>query len=152
MAPGIDVQPYQHFESAETKVRLASLLEVSGLTKSLTRIPAVAASEEQVLRVHTKDYVKRIKQESAQPKGGDCGDGTSPFGHGSFEIAMLAAGGAIEATRAVVSGKVRNAYALIRPPGHHSRPTTGMGFCIFANAAVASMLGPCIAPSRFISV
>ena len=52
LAPGIDVQPYQHFESAETKVRLASLLEVSGLTKSLTRIPAIAASEEQVLRVH----------------------------------------------------------------------------------------------------
>ena len=137
LSPGIDVQPYQHFESAETKVRLASLLEVSGLTKSLTRIPAVAATEEQVLRVHTKDYVERIKKESAQPKGGDCGDGTSPFGHGSFEIALLAVGGAIEATRAVVSGQVRNAYALIRPPGHHSRPTTGMGFCIFANAAIA---------------
>jgi acetoin utilization deacetylase AcuC-like enzyme len=134
---GLDAQPYQHVESAETKVRLASLLEVSGLTKSLTRISAVPATEEQVLRVHTKEYFECIKHESAQPKGGDAGDGISPFGNGSFEIALLAAGGAIEATRAVVTGQVRNAYALIRPPGHHSRPTTGMGFCIFSNAAIA---------------
>ena len=56
LTPGLDVQPYQHFESAETKVRLASLLEVSGLTKSLNRISAIPATEEQVLRVHTKEY------------------------------------------------------------------------------------------------
>jgi acetoin utilization deacetylase AcuC-like enzyme len=135
--PSTTVQPYQHFESAETKVRLASLLEVSGLTKDLVRIPAVPATEEDILRVHTPEHVARIKAESLNPKGGDAGDTESPFGYGGYDIALLAAGGAIEALRAVMNGTVNNSYALVRPPGHHARPSTGMGFCIFANAAIA---------------
>jgi acetoin utilization deacetylase AcuC-like enzyme len=135
--PSTTVQPYQHFESAETKVRLASLLEVSGLTKDLVRIPAVPATEEDILRVHSAEHVARIKAESLNPKGGDAGDTESPFGYGGYDIALLAAGGAIEALRAVMNGTVNNSYALVRPPGHHARPSTGMGFCIFGNAAVA---------------
>jgi acetoin utilization deacetylase AcuC-like enzyme len=135
--PSTTVQPYQHFESAETKVRFASLVEVSGLAKDLVRIPAVAATEEDILRIHSAEHIARIKAESLNPKGGDAGDGESPFGYGGYDIAALAAGGAIEALRAVVGGTVNNAYALVRPPGHHARPSNGMGFCIFANAAIA---------------
>ena len=131
------VQPYQHFESAETKVRFASLVEVSGLAKDLVRIPAVQATETDLLRVHTQEHIDHIKRESLNPKGGDAGDGDSPFGSGGFEIAALAAGGAIAALRAVVSGEVNNAYALVRPPGHHAIASAGMGYCIFANAAIA---------------
>lgn len=131
------VQPYQHYESSETKTRFASLIEVSGLGGQLVKISAVPASESDILRVHTKGHLERIKTESLLPKGGDAGDGESPFGNGGYEIAALAAGGAIEALRAVVHGTVNNAYALVRPPGHHARPSTGMGFCIFANAAIA---------------
>jgi acetoin utilization deacetylase AcuC-like enzyme len=50
---------------------------------------------------------------------------------------MLAAGGTIAALEAVLNGTVDNAYALVRPPGHHARPETGMGACIFANIGVA---------------
>lgn len=135
--PSTTVQPYQHFESAETKVRFASLVEVSGLAKDLVRIEAIPATEEDILRVHTPEYLARIKAESLNPKGGDAGDGESPFGYGGYDIAALAAGGAIEALRAVMNGTVNNAYALIRPPGHHAISSTGMGYCIFANAAVA---------------
>ena len=131
------VQPYQHYESSETKTRFASLIEVSGLGHQLVKIPAVPATEADILRVHTNEHLARIKAESLLPKGGDAGDGESPFGNGGYEIAALAAGGAIEALRAVVNGTVNNAYALVRPPGHHARPETGMGFCIFANAAIA---------------
>ena len=131
------VQPYQHYESSETKTRFASLVEVSGLGQQLVKIPAIPATEADILRVHTKEYLARIKAESLLPKGGDAGDGESPFGNGGYDIAALAAGGAIEALRAVVNGTVNNAYALVRPPGHHARPSTGMGFCIFANAAIA---------------
>ena len=134
---GLNAQPYQHFESAESKVRLASAIEVSGLSKKLKRIPAFQASVEDITLVHKKDYIDLIKQKSASPFGGDAGDGLSPFGTGSYEIALWAAGGAIAAMKAVVSGEVSNAYALIRPPGHHARVETGMGFCIFANAAIA---------------
>jgi acetoin utilization deacetylase AcuC-like enzyme len=137
LRPGLTVQPYQHFESSESKVRFASLVEVSGLSQHLVRIEAVPATSEDILRVHTREHHDRIVEASSQPKGGDAGDGESPFGHGSYEIALLAAGGAIQALRSVVEGRVDNAYALVRPPGHHARPSTGMGFCIFANAAIA---------------
>ena len=60
----------------------------------------------------------------------------TPMGRGSFEIAKLAAGGVIEA---VDEGKVHNAYALVRPPGHHAMPDLAMGFCIFGNAAIAGL-------------
>lgn len=134
---GLNAQPYEHFESAASKIRLASAIEVSGLSKNLTRIRAHQASVEDIALVHPKEYIDRIKRDSATPVGGDAGDGLSPFGTGSYEIALWAAGGAIAATKAVIKGEVSNAYALIRPPGHHARVETGMGFCIFANAAIA---------------
>ena len=137
LAPSTTVQPYQHSESPESKQRFASIVEVSGLSEHLVRIPAVPATKEDILRVHTAEHVERIIAESQNAKGGDAGDGESPFGKGGYDIALLAAGGAIQALRAVVEGTVANAYALVRPPGHHARPSTGMGFCIFSNAAIA---------------
>ena len=130
-------QPYQHFESPGSKQRFHSLVEVSGLARHLTRITPEPATDEDLLRLHTPEHLARFKAESAHPKGGDAGDGTSPFGHQGFEIAALAAGGSIAALNAVLDGTVVNAYALVRPPGHHARPEAGMGFCIFANASIA---------------
>jgi acetoin utilization deacetylase AcuC-like enzyme len=135
--PGASVQPAEHFESADSKVRLASIIEVSGLAAHLVRLPVTAVTEVDLLRVHTPHYLARIQEESAQPKGGDAGDGMSPFGQGSYEIAKLAAGGTASALAAVLNGTVTNAYALVRPPGHHARRNTGMGFCIFSNIGVA---------------
>jgi len=137
MPAGLNAQPYQHFESAESKQRLASAIEVSGLGKNLTRISVTPASVDQVRMVHDSAYIERIERDSALITGGDAGDGLSPFGTGSYEIALWAAGGAIAAFDAVASGEVKNAYALVRPPGHHARPETGMGFCIFGNAGIA---------------
>jgi acetoin utilization deacetylase AcuC-like enzyme len=136
--PGIGVQPYIHFENAETKRRMHELIVVSGLIEKLTRIAPKPAQEKDILRFHTREHLERIKAESQLPKGGDAGDGFSPFGSGSYEIAMLAAGGMIEAVKAVWAGDVDNAYALIRPPGHHAVADTGMGFCIFNNIAIAA--------------
>src|SRR4051794_31052217 len=74
-APGASVQPAEHFESADSKVRLASIIEVSGLAEHLVRLAVTAATEADLLRVHTPDYVARVQAESAHPKGGDAGDG-----------------------------------------------------------------------------
>lgn len=130
-------QPYQHFESAESKTRLASLVEVSGIADSLERLRFTPATHEDLLRVHDVAHVERMQRLSAQPRGGDMGDGASPFGHGGFDIARWSAGGVIKALDAVLAGEVDNAYALVRPPGHHAVPESGMGFCMFANIAIA---------------
>jgi acetoin utilization deacetylase AcuC-like enzyme len=130
-------QPHHHFESAESKTRFNSLVEVSGLSKHLVRIEATPATDEDILRVHTPEHLASIKEQSENIRGGDAGDGTTPFGHQGFVIAALAAGGSMAALEAVLDGRVKNAYALVRPPGHHARPEIGMGFCMFGNAAIA---------------
>lgn len=60
------------------------------------------------------------------------------FNHATYECAKLAVGGAIEACKAVVEGAVRNAIAIIRPPGHHAESTQPSGFCIFNNVPIAT--------------
>jgi acetoin utilization deacetylase AcuC-like enzyme len=131
----LTVQPGEHAENPETKRRFRNLLEVSGLLDRLTRVDPRRATEEEVLRVHTRAYLERIKALSAD-RGGDAGE-AAPFGTGSFEIALLAAGGTLAMLDAVVTGRVGNGYALVRPPGHHAEPDQGRGFCIFANVAIA---------------
>jgi acetoin utilization deacetylase AcuC-like enzyme len=133
---GLVIEPEAHAESPATKRRLRNLLEVSGVLGRLVHIEPRAATEQEVLRCHTPEYVGRIKALSAD-NGGDAGEFT-PFGPGSFEIALLAAGGVITAVDAVLDGKVDNVYALTRPPGHHAEADQGRGFCIFANAAIAA--------------
>ena len=60
------------------------------------------------------------------------------FNHATYDCAKLAAGGAIEACKAVVQGTVRNAIAIIRPPGHHAETNQPSEFCIFNNVPIAT--------------
>ena len=137
MPPGLTVEPFRHIESPEGKRRLRNLVEVSGLLDHLVQLKPRPATEAEVLRLHTYEYLERIKQMSAE-RGGDAGEVT-PFGPGSYEIALLAAGGCMAAVDAVLDGKVDNAYALVRPPGHHAERDLGRGFCIFGNTALAAL-------------
>jgi acetoin utilization deacetylase AcuC-like enzyme len=134
---GLTVQPLGHLENAEGKRRIRNLLEVSGLIDHLVLLQPRAATEDEILRLHTREYVDSIKSKSSN-LGGDAGDLT-PFGPGSYEIALLAVGGCITAVDAVLDGRVDNVYALVRPPGHHAERDTGRGFCIFANVALAAL-------------
>jgi acetoin utilization deacetylase AcuC-like enzyme len=124
-----------HPESPESKRRLKSLLDVSGLTGELAVSSAEPATVEDLLRVHTADYVDRFQALSAG-RGGEIGP-EALFSHGGFEIASLSAGLAKQAVFDVLDGRRRNAYSLSRPPGHHCLPDTGMGFCLLANIPIA---------------
>ena len=131
----LTVQPGEHAENPETKRRMKNLLEVSGLTDHLVSLKPRPATDDELARFHTRDHIAKIRTMSAAG-GGDASELT-PLGAGSFEIAKLAAGGAIVALEAVLRGDVTNAYALIRPPGHHALTDLGMGFCLFGNAPIA---------------
>ena len=122
-------------ESPDSKRRLVSLMEVSGLMQRLERRSAPPAGEDDLLRVHGKDYLRRLKEVSDQG-GGNVGE-QATLGRGGYEIAKISAGLSIAAVNAVLRGDMRNAYALSRPPGHHCLRDTGMGFCLLANIAIA---------------
>jgi acetoin utilization deacetylase AcuC-like enzyme len=129
------VQPDQHPESPSTKRRLLSLLEVTGFIDLLKPIRPRPARIEELAYFHTERYIDEVRRLS-QGVGGSIGD-SATIGHGSFEIARLAAGGCLEAVDAVLAGRVDNAYALVRPPGHHAERDHGKGYCVFANAVLA---------------
>lgn len=122
-------------ESPETKRRLWTLMQVTGLAAELDVTSAPEATREDLLRVHPADYLDRFKAIS-DAGGGELGERT-PFGPGGFEIAALSAGLVTQALRGVLEGHWANAYALSRPPGHHCLPDHPMGFCLLANIAIA---------------
>ena len=128
---GFPVQPDQHPESPETKRRLLGLLEVSGLLDELVRVRPRPATTEELASFHSAEYVDLVKRLS-DGVGGEAGE-LAPVGTGTFEIAALSAGGCLTALDSVVKGDLRNAYCLVRPPGHHAERDRGRGFCIFAN-------------------
>jgi acetoin utilization deacetylase AcuC-like enzyme len=127
------MQPDRHPEAPDTKRRLLGLLEVSGLAEKLVRIKPRSAERSELEYFHTARYIDSVRSLSAV--GGALGDSVN-IGAGSYEIALLSAGGCIEAVDAVLAGRVKNAYALVRPPGHHAEANAGRGYCVFGNAVL----------------
>lgn len=108
----------------------------------MLKIPIREATNEEILAVHSKEHLEFI--ESTQNmnkdellKATEKGDSVY-FNNDSLLSARLSCGGAIEACKAVVEGKVKNALAVVRPPGHHAEPDAPGGFCLFSNVAVAA--------------
>ncbi|SPO54666.1 Histone deacetylase-like amidohydrolase (fragment) [Pseudomonas sp. JV551A1] len=134
--PGLTIQPGTPFEEAETKRRFKNLLDVSGLADELLSIRPRALQRDELEMVHSASYLDQLQ--AMRNAGPGAFSANTPLGSGSFEIASLSAGGVVEAVEAVIRGDVANAYALVRPPGHHAVADTAMGFCLLANAALAA--------------
>ncbi|MEW4565653.1 histone deacetylase [Bremerella sp. JC770] len=95
-----------------------------------------AATLDQVQLVHDREMIVRTR-ELAVSGGGDL-DADTVVSADSYEVALLAAGAAIDATRKVVRGEAAHAFCMIRPPGHHATSDTAMGFCLLNNIAIAA--------------
>ena len=109
----------------------------AGLIDKLTLIEATPADLKWIESVHDSSYIKRF--ESACSIGHNIFD--SPDNQmctASYEIALLAVGGVLEAVRLVMEGKLDNAFCAVRPPGHHAEVDKAMGFCYFNNIAIAA--------------
>jgi acetoin utilization deacetylase AcuC-like enzyme len=98
--------------------------------------PRPAAIDE-ILAVHTPGMVNTL-QEACRHGAGLVDSAPTYVTASSFEDARLAAGGTLDCTRAVLDGMARNAFAIVRPPGHHAEPDRPMGFCLFNNVAIAA--------------
>ena len=131
------IQENGSVESPESKRRVKNLLERSGLMEQLAHIKPFPATKEQLQYFHTKRHIEAVK-EMSKIGGLDCGD-SAIVGRGSYEIAKLSTGGAIQAVKTVVeSDTIKTAYVLTRPPGHHAEADQGIGFCIFNNIVIAA--------------
>ncbi len=119
-----------HPERAERLRTVLAALEAL----SLTRREAPPASEEQILRVHTRMHLERVK--NARPGPLDADTLISKY---SYDAALRAAGAVCAAVDAVVTGTARNAFCAIRPPGHHAEAGRVMGFCLFNNVAIGAL-------------
>ena len=131
------VTPPGHPESTRRAEVVMKGLTDSGLLDRLQRIEPKPAAREDILRCHTPEYFE-IARRDVQSGSADLSTGDTNISAKSFDVALLAAGGVIGAANQVVSGKVKNAFCVVRPPGHHARPKGGMGFCVFNNIAIAA--------------
>jgi len=126
-----------HPENAQRLSAIEDQFIATGLADILRYVDAPEASEQQLLRVHTRDYLEFI--ESMAPQSGYARlDPDTVISSGTLKAARRAAGAVVEAVDLVMSGTVESAFCGVRPPGHHAESQRAMGFCLYSNVAVGA--------------
>ncbi len=123
-----------HPESPARLQRTLSVLARAPVAGTQLRAPR-PATEAELAAVHDAEllaYLRRLNGHVAQI------DPDTLTSEDSYDAAVLAAGSAVQAVEEVMAGRARNAFALVRPPGHHATPGRAMGFCLFNNVAIAA--------------
>jgi acetoin utilization deacetylase AcuC-like enzyme len=123
-----------HPESPQRLEVIYDMLEEPDMKGFFTEIQARKAKKEELEFIHSSEYIDLIA--SSDGKDSMYLDGDTRTSAGTYNAALLAAGGFCQAVSEVNSGKLRNAFALVRPPGHHAERSHAMGFCIFNNIAI----------------
>lgn len=125
-----------HPERPERLEAILHLLRGSDLFDSLISLSPSPIDPTGLQAVHDPSYLDRLRE--ASQAGGGLLDPDTYLGLRSFDVALLAAGGAVTCVDAVLSGQVARAFALVRPPGHHALRARAMGFCLLNNVAIAA--------------
>jgi len=124
-----------HVESPQRIEAIYQMIEKE-ISFPYLEIEPCPAKREEILMVHSSSYFQIIKETSGKERVTlDPDTSTSPR---SYEVALLAAGGLLKATDLIMAGKIKNGFALVRPPGHHAEASRAMGFCLFNNVAIAA--------------
>jgi acetoin utilization deacetylase AcuC-like enzyme len=127
-------QTGNHPENQKRLEVMMNSLQEDGLLEHIDLYEPTPANEEDILRVHTNEHLKYLK--SFTESGGGYLDYDTYASPKSYQIAKLAAGGAIKASELVLN-QYDFAYSMARPPGHHATPNKAMGFCLINNLAIA---------------
>lgn len=122
----------------ESPQRYDAVMEaLAPIAGSLSRIKPRAATVDEIALVHTHKYIETAERDIVSGRA-ELSTGDTNVSERSYDVALEAAGGVLNAVDAVVSGFANNAFCAVRPPGHHARPNQGMGFCVFNNVAIAA--------------
>ena len=128
--------PGSHHPECPDRVRVLEELFERPEYRELPRIAAREAEEHDIARVHDQALLRSVAASAGKPVTHF--DADTAASAGSFEAALLAAGGAMALADAVCDGAVHNGFAALRPPGHHAERDRVMGFCFFNNVAVVA--------------
>lgn len=112
-------------------------IKTAGLLPKLKLLQAGPADLQWIEAVHEKHYIRRF-QAACQAGDSMLDSPDNQMSAQTYETALLAVGGVLEAARQVLSGEIDNAFCAVRPPGHHAESSRAMGFCYFNNVAVAA--------------
>lgn len=128
---------FAHPESPERLAAIYEMLENPLMDWKFIHIEPREATHKEIEMIHSPSYVKFIASTAGQRSVYlDPDTATSPE---TYEIAKLAVGGVCNAIDSVMKGETDNAFAFVRPPGHHAEKDTAAGFCVFNNIAIGAM-------------
>ena len=126
-----------HPESPERLAAIYEMLNNPLMAWKFMEIEPREATHKEIETIHTPSYVEYVAGTAGQRSVFlDPDTATSPE---TYTIAKLAVGGVCNAINSVITGDVDNAFAFVRPPGHHAEKDRAAGFCIFNNIAIGAM-------------
>ena len=127
-----------HPENADRLRAITRILEHEEFS-FLIHAQAPEATVEQLLRAHPLEHIEDILGPVPEGEAYRYLDQDTVISRHTREAALRSAGAVCAAVDAVMSGEARNAFCIVRPPGHHAEPDAAMGFCLFSNAAIGAL-------------
>jgi acetoin utilization deacetylase AcuC-like enzyme len=129
--------PADHPESPQRIDAVVNTVRQPERQRHLSVVTPAPATDDDVLLVHSAEYIKKVRAEIAEGRQ-TLTTGDTELSRDSMTAALAAVGTVVSAVDAVMTGRTPTAFCAVRPPGHHASANRGMGFCIFNNIAIGA--------------